>query len=1023
MIIGSTDPFDHSVTSFHPMTYRSKNIISVLYNNVMIISPYIRTSYTLLESLVRIDDLIDRALALGYDYIAVVDRNMHGAMALRKALENTDIKVIFGLEINYRLADEIFDIVLYARNDRGYRFLYRASSIIWTQERPLSKDDLADFLNDIVIVVPSDKMTDRNLELFKKEFEHFYCGITDEHYPHQKRLNDNLRKHLKRYDIPSIAFYRTFYIAKEDEEAYRILTAIKDKKTIDDKDLITQSGAHLYDEKTINDLYDKDDLISLRHLFEEIWFIPTIRKTSLPSYRCPSGYKSRDYLVNLARFGLSKRCKGQVPEVYKKRLDHELNVILKMHFEDYFLIVYDFILFAKKNGIMVGPGRGSSAGSLVAYCLGITDIDPIAYDLIFERFLNIERITMPDIDVDFPDDKRQIVIDYVRDKYGFDHVAHIATYGTLKTKQVLRDVARVIGYQRIDSLCKLIPDDKMSLKEAFGIRAFQDRIKSDQKAEYLYRMSLKLEGLPRHYSTHAAGIVISNDDLKDVVPLVKIEEDMNSVGIGQGFLEELGLIKIDLLGLKNLSVIAEICDDIRKDDPSFSIMNIPLDDRKTYDLIDDVNVLGIFQLESSGMQNIIRKMRPKSFIDIATTIALFRPGPMRNIPLYLQNRQDPASIHYLHPSLKPILESTGGIIIYQEQIMQIAQVLAGFSYAKADIMRRAMSKKKEDELISLKNDFIEGAMARGVEKKTAEAIYDLILRFANYGFNKSHSIAYGLIAYEQAYLKANYPLYFYKALLNNVISSANKTYEYLLECKRISIKVAGPDISRSYDSYVIENDRLRMPFGVIKNVGSVSVKTIINERSIAPFKDYSETVARIKSIGKSAIESLIDAGAFDCFLLSRKTMRENLHEVSKIEVGMLLGPMLGIKLEEYPDDIKEVIAREKEVLGFAISFDQVEEIKKRNRINAEPLYRLKEKSGRVKGLGEVLRYRVIVDKRGKRMCFMTVGDDTGTVDLTIFAFEYVKMQDIIRNSKGKYVYFEGTFEHDSVLVDRLEVKE
>ncbi len=990
----------------------------------MIISPYIRSSYTLLESLVRYDELIAKAKSLDYAYLALVDRNMHSAMAFKKALEKTDIKAIYGLEVRYQYKDSEDDIVIYARNDRGYHFLYLASSIMCAEERALAKEDLDRYRDDVVIIIPStSKFVDLDIESLKAEFKSFYIGVTDEHYPHQKKRNDELKKRFEGPDIQTIAFYRTLYIEKGDEEAYRILTAIKDKKTIDDKDLIVPSGMHLLSDEEIKALYSEDDILRLMHLFEEIYFIPSYHKTTLPAYKCPSGYKSRDYLVNLARFGLSKRCKGQVSDVYKKRLDHELSVILKMHFEDYFLIVYDFILFAKKNGIMVGPGRGSSAGSLVAYCLGITDIDPIAYDLIFERFLNSERVTMPDIDVDFPDDKRQIVIDYVKDKYGEDHVGHIVTYGTLKTKQVLRDVARVIGYERIDPLCKLIPDDKLSLKEAYGIKAFKERIKADQKAAYLYQMSLKLEGLPRHYSTHAAGIVISAKDLKDIVPLVKVEEDMTSVGITQSFLEELGLIKIDFLGLKNLSVIAEVSDDIKKDDPTFDITKIPLDDPKTYKLIDDVNVLGIFQLESNGMQNIIKKMKPSSFIDIATTIALFRPGPMRNIPAYIQNRQDPKSIKYLHPALKPILESTSGIIIYQEQIMQIAQVLANFSYAKADIMRRAMSKKKEDELISLKNDFINGATSNGVEKKTAEAIYDLILRFANYGFNKSHSIAYGMIAYEEAYLKANYPLYFYKALLNNVISSNNKTYEYILECKRVALKVNGPDINKSYDTYIIEDDHLRMPFGVVKNVGSISIKAIIKERENGPFKDYSETIARIKGIGKTAIESLIDAGAFDGFLLSRKTMRANLYEAVKVEMGMLLGPQLGIKLTEYPDDIKEVIAREKEVLGFAISFDQIEEIKKRHHIICDPLYRIKGTSGKVKGLAEVMRYRIITDKRGQRMCFMTVRDDTDICDLTIFAFEYAQMQDIIRNSKGKYVYFEGTVDHDSILVDRLEIKE
>lgn len=993
----------------------------------MNIGPYIRSAYTLLDSLITFDDLAKRAKERDYGILALVDRNMHGALAFKKVMAFYDIKAVFGLEIPYIIKDVKDTIIVYAKNDVGYSALYKLSTLVNAKDTIIDRSILLAYLDDLVIVIPSSShfFDIFDINLLKAEFADFYLGIIHNDYRHQKEKNDLIKKKAAVSAIKAIALYNAFYLDKEDEHAYRALKAIKEKTTIDDKDLIVETGVHLYDTEEIYRYYEYEDIRELNRLFKDLVFRPVLAKSELPDYPCPHGYAQNDYLINLAKAGLSKRLKGNVSEEYRDRLNDELRVIIKMGFTSYFLIVYDFVLYAKRHGIMVGPGRGSAAGSLVAYCLGITDIDPLEYGLIFERFLNPERVSMPDIDIDFPDDRRDEVIDYVKERYGKDHVAHILTYGTLKTKQVLRDVARVLSYEGIDSLCRLIPSERMTLKEAFKeAKGFRERIKADAKAEELYSLSLKLEGLPRHYSTHAAGIVLSKVKLDDVVPLVKIEDDMYSVTFSTSDLEDLGLIKMDLLGLRNLSVISEIVDDVKKVDKDFSIQKIALDDKKTYDLIASVDTLGIFQLESSGMQKIIRDMRPATFIDIATTIALYRPGPMQNIPLYLANRQDPTAIRYLHPSLRPILEETSGIIIYQEQIMQIARSLAGFSMAKADILRRAMAKKDEKLLVSLKEEFITGAIANDIKRDIAEQIYDLIMKFANYGFNKSHSVAYALIAYEEAYLKANYPLYFYKALLTGVISSFNKTYEYIAECKRRGIKIKGPDILLSYDSYTIEDDALRMPLSIIKNVGSVSIRTIIEEREKGAFKSYLETVGRLKSIGKNAIEALIDAGAFDCFRMSRKKMRINLADALKVDVGMFLDdPSMMMVLEEADDDIKEKYQREKEVFGFAFSIDPLENFKKRYGLDLVPIYRLKTQKGRIKGIGEVKKVRTITDKRGQKMAFMTVGDDTDTIDLVIFSRLYSQVMSIILNSKGKYVIFDGEIDKNSVKVEHIEVKE
>lgn len=992
-------------------------------------SLYIRSSYSLLESLVKVDELVSYAKELNYETLALVDFNMHGAISFYRAMKAKGLKAVFALEIPYAYGGKTYHIALYAKNNSGLRHLYRISSLVNSQDVIIDKDILKGMRDDLLLIIRSDS----NLLHFEDmghlidEFGSFYIGLVHNDYLIQKESNQKLKIKAKEYGIECLALPNTYYLKKEDNESFRALKAIGAKTTLKDDDLIIEENSYLLDEARLFELYERDDLANLDKIARLLVFEPQFEVSSLPEYKCPFGANSHDYLINLAKAGLKKRLKGQSNEEYTRRLNDELKVILKMHFEDYFLIVYDFILFAKKRGIMVGPGRGSAAGSLVAYCLGITDIDPLAYGLIFERFLNSERISMPDIDIDFPDDRRQEVIEYVRDKYGKDHTAHILTYGTLKTKQVLRDVARVLDYDKIDSLCKTITNEKMSLYECYhSINAFKERIDSDRKSRKLYDIALKLEGLPRHFSTHAAGIVISKRPLIEVVPLVRVEPDMYSIGVPFGYLEALGLIKIDFLGLKNLTVIAEIVNDIKRADPTFDIGNIPLDDKKTYDLICDVNTLGIFQLESSGMQNILKRLKPKTFIDIATTIALFRPGPMKNIPAYLENRKRPDLVTYIDERLRPILKETYGVIIYQEQIMMIATVLAGFSYAKADIMRRAMAKKDEGLLISLENEFISGAIENGVSDENAKKIYDLILRFANYGFNKSHSVAYALIAYRQSYLKANFPLYFYKALLNGTIASSNKTFDYLAECRKIDLKVAAPSINRSTLVYTIEKDHLRMPFGVIKNVGSISARSIVAEREKnGPFKSYIDAVMRLRSLGKAAIESLIDSGAFDEFLMARKMMKLNLADAVKVEMGMIIGddPSLMIKMVEAADDVREVAENEKRVFGFALSVNPILEYKKRYGIETDSLYSLKAQKGAIRGFGQVTRIREHTTKNGAKMAFLSVSDDTDTLDLVMLPNTFSVYREALKEAKGRYVYFEGSIDREaSCNVRRFVIK-
>ena len=1008
---------------------------ALCYNNDMSSPLYVRSCFSLLESVVRIEELVTKTKALGFGSVALVDHNiMGGSVAFYRACLKQNLKPIFGLDFDILYQEKRYSVILYALDDEGYVNLMHLSSYLMCEKDYVTIDELGKYRSHNLLVIPSDSDLYRNdLEIVFKELEsllgEYYIGICGSQYIDQRNLNNQIKLKAQKYGIKTFALNKTYYLDKEDAESYKVLRAIKEKKTIDDKDLCDELGHHFLSPQEMQSLFSEDDLVMSDYIASMCNVKMEIEKTTLPKYECQNGISSRDYLVNLARVGLNKRLKGRVDDVYTKRLNHELKIIISMHFEDYFLIVYDFILFAKRNKIYVGPGRGSAAGSLVSYCLGITDIDPIKYGLIFERFLNPERISMPDIDVDFPDNKRDEVIAYVANKYGKNHVAHIITYGTLQARQVLRDVARVLGYDKIDALCKAVPNDlKITLKRAYEeSKYFRQKIDLNEESRHLYELCLKLEGLPRHASTHAAGIVMSLKALDDVVPLVRIENGLNSTGYTMEYLEDVGLIKMDFLGLRNLSIIAEITNDI-KNDHDFAINRIPLNDQKTFDLIKDVRTLGVFQLESSGMQALIRKMRPNTFEDIALTIALFRPGPMENIPLYLENRANPHNIDYLHPDLKPILESTSGIIIYQEQIMTIARKMAGFTYAKADIMRKAMSKKKLEELSKLQDDFILGCTKRGYDKKIAENIYALILKFANYGFNKSHSIAYARIAYELAYLKANYPLYFYKALLNGVIGSSAKTYEYISECMRIKQRIKGPSINASSDVYVIEGNSIRMPISIIKNVGNVYVSKILEERKIrGPFKDYHDAVLRLKRhISRPVFESLIDAGAFDEFAYSHKTMLNHLSDLLKQDEAMvaLANPDFMVKLIRVDDNLKERIIREKEVLGFNFAINPLLEYKKQYNLDTKPFSELAYENGDIKGFGIIQSIREYTTKTGEKMCFITVSDDTGNFDLVVRPHLYQSYKAKLIDAKKKYVYFEGEVKKiASCTIRKLEIKE
>lgn len=1012
-----------------------------------------RSSYTLLDSTLTINQLIQRSKELNFSSVVLSDRHvMFGAMEFYQACIQHGIKPIIGLEVTCLIDDENVDFLFLAKNNQGLQNLMRCSSLISDGTTMLSFDQLVEFSKDNILIVYGEggyleqPLMSENKEECLRRIKHvtthvdevfFAISLNDASF--WKIKNQMLKQCCKEVGTQTVALSKIYYEHAEDAYLYKVVSGIRLGKTIDDHSLPSIQGRYIRSEEEMQQYYDQEDLDNTDIVGDKCSIDLTEFKTSLPQYHCPEHATAGQYLTQLCIAGLKKRLNDQVSKEYAERLRYELDIIISMHFEDYFLIVWDFILFAKKQGIYVGPGRGSAAGSLVSYCLGITHVDPIEYNLLFERFLNPERISMPDIDTDFPDNRRDEVIDYVYQTYGKEHIAHIVTFGTLGAKQVLRDVGRVleIPLREIDLLSKAVPyEPKITLMRAYRESVhFKQIIDADKRFTELFRVALKLEGLPRHTSTHAAGIVMSNLPLSYVLPTIQIEQDMVSTQYTMEYLEDLGLIKMDFLGLRNLTIIDDVVNMIHQENPDFAILHLPQDDQKTLELIRNVDTMGVFQLESDGMKNLLRKMQPTAFDDVVATIALFRPGPMENIPLYLEAKKNPQAITYLHPKLESLLKDTYGVMIYQEQTMQVAQVMAGFTLGKADILRKAMSKKKASDLALLEKDFIDGCIKNGYSDELAHQLFDLIAKFAGYGFNKSHSVAYGLIAYQLAYLKANYPLEFYCCLLNSVIGAENKTAEYLDECRRKSIPILSPSINSSSLQFTIEENGLRFPLLAIKNVGVSAVEEIIDERhSRGEFVDFHDFVARIltRKVNRKMIESLIDAGALDEFKINRKSLIASVEDAlryadlvridvgnqSRIDLGLVSKPVL----YQIKEDAQERSEREKAMLGFYLGSHPILEIKKRMNETIEPLVTLKQRKGFVKGFCGINKIHQHRTKKGDLMAFVNGYDESGDLDLVIMPNLYQHVQPIL--VKGHYIFFEGKMdEKGSCLANKIKLLE
>lgn len=970
----------------------------------------IKTNYSLLSSLIDIKKLVAYALKNNIKSLAITDNNLYGMMEFYKTCLANNIKPIIGLDITI----ENNHVYLYAKDYLGYKSLIKLSTI--QTEREVNLTDIENNNTNLISIVPLE---------YNSMYSKISTIIPDTYISYKTNEEEQQARNITEHAV----FLRlAIYIDESDAKYLRYLYCIRDGKTIlDDFDY---DFTDLYlDIDNIYNLSSNTGLIETNKISDMCNFSFPESKLLLPIFDETNGLSTHDYLTNLAKAGLNRRLDGKVPLKYLERLLYELDIINKMGFSNYFLVVYDFIKYAKKNKILVGPGRGSGAGSLVCFCLGITEIDPIKYDLLFERFLNPERISMPDIDTDFPDIYRDQVIDYVVNKYGKKRVSGIITFGTLAAKQAIRDVSRVLNiptYQ-VELITKRIPGyTNQKLKDFYtNDIELKKIIDSDQKLVNMYKIACKVEGYPRHISSHAAGIIMCQKDLDEVIPLTK-NNDIYLSGFPMEYLEELGLLKMDFLGLKTLTTIMHILNNIKENENiDIDFNKIPLDDKKVLELFSKADTTGIFQFESAGMKNFLRNLKPDSFEDIFAAIALFRPGPASNIDSYIRRKENKEAITYLDKVLEPILKPTKGIIIYQEQIIQIANIFAGYTLGEADILRRAMSKKKMDVLKNEEDKFIRKSVELGHDSKIAKQIFDLILNFANYGFNRSHSVAYSLIAYKMAYLKVYYPKYFYSSLLSSVIGSDIKTKEYISEAKTHNIKILKPDINYSGMNYIVEEEGIRFPLSAIKSIGNVSAANIINNRKdkytdIFDFMIKTQGTTNIK-----VLESLIDSGCFDNFNYNRHTLITNLNSiinygelVQDLDSEYVLKPELEL-VEEYSKDY--IIAKEKEVFGFYLSNHPTTAYKDKypNIISLDKLPDYFNKT--VSFIVLVEKARVIKTKKNEDMMFFDGSDEYRKGEFTMFPKTYQKYRDL---KVGNIIKVEGKVERRyndfNIIVEKIE---
>ncbi|OLP65973.1 DNA polymerase III subunit alpha [Bacillus pumilus] len=1002
----------------------------------------VHSGYSLLSSAAKVKELVMKAKELGYKALALTDDHvMYGAIEFYKECKKHGIKPVIGLTASVFIDEqetEAYPLVLLAKTNEGYQNLIKISSVLKSKSKAGLKETwLKSYRHGLIAITPgasgyietllqNDQLEEaRHAAIHLKEIfgeEHMYVAVQP--FQQDATLVERLHDLSESTGIPLVATGDVRYINREDKTAYTCLKAIKAGQQLSDMEE-DQGDKHFRSIEEMAEWYAQTPELLTRtsEIASRCEVDLNLGQTKLPSYPTPDQSTADQFLRRVCTEGMKRR-KIDTNEMYTKRLNYELSIIEKMNFSDYFLIVWDFMKYAHDQGIVTGPGRGSAAGSLVAYVLFITDVDPIRHGLLFERFLNPERISMPDIDIDFPDTRRDEIISYVKEKYGDMHVAQIVTFGTLAAKAALRDVGRVMGIdsKAADRLAKLIPSKPgTTLKEAVTTSPeLKTLLQQSEELRGVFQTALKVEGLPRHTSTHAAGVVLSQEPLTQIVPIQDGHDGIYLTQYAMNYLEDLGLLKMDFLGLRNLTLIESIKNQIeRQENVRIHFSDISYQDQKTFELLSAGDTTGIFQLESQGMRQVLRRLKPSSLEDIVAVNALYRPGPMENIPLFIDRKHGRVKVSYPHPDLYDILKDTYGVIVYQEQIMLIAAKMAGFQLGEADLLRRAVSKKDKQVLDEQRSHFVEGCLKKEYPVNIANDVYDLIVKFANYGFNRSHAVAYSMIGFQLAYLKAHYPLYFMCGLLTSVIGNEDKVAQYFYEAKEKGISVLKPSINKSEFPFTVEKGEIRYSLRAIKNVGVSAVKDIYRARQEKPFEDLFDFCARVspKSVNRKTIEALIFSGAMDELYPNRASLLASI-DIALDHVSFLTpddqldfgDSTFSIKpkyaeIDELP--LVDLLQFEKEALGLYLSNHPVQAYRDRLRENgAIELIRLSSYIKRKISIGGLLtKVKSIRTKNGQSMAFVTFGDETGEVEGVVFPEQFRKLSPLLE--EGAMLYVEG----------------
>ncbi|NNU83281.1 DNA polymerase III subunit alpha [Geobacillus sp. BMUD] len=998
----------------------------------MFVHLHVLSGYSLFQSAATVEGLVARAKQLGYQALALTDRNvLYGAVSFYRECQRHGIRPIIGMTADVALfGDEAFPLVLLAANEEGYRHLLEISTMMQMGEtKYVEEAALVRLSGGIIAITPGSEgrveslMAAGEWERAKEalvRYQRLFPGrlyVAVQRGEQTRALYEaGLLQLAEETGVPIVATNDVRYVERSDAVAWRCLQAI-------------DRGALLADIEDDDSRY----LAGREEMARRFADLPEALKNSLaiadqcelqiefggwrlPAYPVPDGETADRYLRSLCEQGLARRVPS-ADERYRRRLAHELDIIQSLHFSDYFLIVADVVDYARRRGILTGPGRGSAAGSLVAYALSITDVDPIKYGLLFERFLNPERVSVPDIDLDFPDDRREEVIRYVADKYGRDRVAQIITFGTFGAKAALRETAKALGIPvgEVEQIASLLPNKpSVTLRQWHAeSAAFRRAMAAVPQGEEWFAVAQKLEGLPRHTSIHAAGVIISPEPLVRLVPLQPSHGEWPLTQYAMGALEALGLLKIDFLGLRTLTLIGQIARLIeRQTGKPFDIRTLPLDDKKTYALLGAGDTNGVFQLESSGMKRILAELQPSEFEDVVAVNALYRPGPMQMIPVYIRRKRGEEPVEYIHPDLAPILAPTYGVLIYQEQIMQIAARLAGFSLGQADVLRRAVAKKEKALLDERRQAFIAGCAANGYPQEIAEELYQHIARFADYGFNRSHAVSYARLSYAMAYMKAHHPLCFYAVMLDGASGDREKAALYYREAAHKGIRVLSPSVNESGVHASIEGGAIRLGLAMVKQVGQAA-KVIVRERNAnGPFADFFDFAVRLlpKGLGRPALEALISVGAFDEFGTDRASLLasidvaiEHAQWVQALQAG---GLSLKPKCADAPPlSPAERRRREAEFLGFAVTPHPAVVLRPLlQAAGAAPVAEVQRSSAFVGG--SIVRLRKTRTKFGEEMAFLTVSDESGELEAVAFPAVYRRASDELK--EGNFVLLAGT---------------